>query len=222
MTTEGEPHATGRGVRLFDLLLRLLVVLLALVTIASAVLGVAMLAGTGASLAVPAEVEPPYSVELDGASVDVDEAGDSHLEFDRGTGSSFLTSVDVGTRIYIGKGDTDTRLVLLAAGAACLALAWLGLVNLRRVVRSARRGDPFDERNVARLRWLAAVVISFPVLAVSVSWLVQKSVDLGPRVEVATWGPSWWVFPAIAVGFLALAEVFRAGSELRELERSTI
>jgi hypothetical protein len=212
----------GRSLRLFDLLLRLLVVLLTIVTGVSVAFGAAMVFGGSGSLAVDAKVEPPYSVEFGGASVEVDASGDGRFDYGDVPGSSILTEVVVGAQIFVGADDRDTRLVVAAAGLAWLALAWLGLVNLRRVVGSARRGDPFDARNVVRLRWMAGAVLGFPVVATAMTQSVETTLDLSPPVEVTSWGPSWWLFLLIGLGLLALAEVFRAGSELRELERSTI
>jgi hypothetical protein len=52
--------------------------------------------------------------------------------------------------------------------------------------------------------------------------VVESRLDVKPPVQVLTPGPSWWVYVVVGLGLLALAEVFREGTALRELERATI
>lgn len=118
--------------------------------------------------------------------------------------------------------DSDTRLAMSVGLVAAIALGWVGLIAVRRVVHSARVGDPFNRANVARLRCLAAVVVAIP----AVGWLLNRrleqtfDVTYESKIEVVNFGVAPVLIAALAV--LALAEIFREGANLRELEQSTI
>lgn len=109
-----------------------------------------------------------------------------------------------------------------------LAVLWL----LRGVARSASRGDPFQGRNVRRLRWLGALfLLGFP-LAVTMGGyfnglLFSAEVWTGgplPAGGIDTSFPVVVSGPAIlaAVSLFALAEVFAYGARLREDVDATI
>jgi hypothetical protein len=112
--------------------------------------------------------------------------------------------------------------------ALALVVLWL----VRKVARSAARGDPFEVSNVTRLRWLGALfLLGFP-LATTIAgyfsdllfsadvWtggpLPPGGIDTGFQVVVSA--------PAImaAVCLFALAEVFAYGARLREDVDATI
>ncbi len=112
------------------------------------------------------------------------------------------------------------------------ALAIVGLWLLRKVARSAAKGDPFQAANVTRLRWLGALfLLGFP-LAMIVDGYFR---DLLFSADVWTGGPlpsggietGFQVVvsaPAImaAVCLFALASVFAYGARLREDVDATI
>jgi hypothetical protein len=129
---------------------------------------------------------------------------------------SLRGSVDVAAR------DDDTRNVLALAFIAKLALAWVVVINLERLVESAKAGNPFDRRNLRRLRFVGAAVLAYPVGADVVRRILQHTLeaDLPVRVRVDVLG--FWPCVTIAVGMFALAEVFRRGAELREFEEFTV
>jgi hypothetical protein len=112
--------------------------------------------------------------------------------------------------------------------ALALAVLWF----LRKVVRSATKGDPFQASNVTRLRWLGALfLLGFPLAAILDGYFR----DLLFSADVWTGGPlppggivtGFQVVvsaPAImaAVSLFALAEVFAYGARLREDVDATI
>jgi DUF2975 family protein len=117
---------------------------------------------------------------------------------------------------------------VLAWWVLALAVLWF----LRKVARSAARGDPFQASNVTRLRWLGALfLLGFPFVAMLNGYFG----DLLFSADVWTGGPlppggmtsGFQVVvsaPAImaAVGLFALAEVFAYGARLREDVDATI
>lgn len=111
------------------------------------------------------------------------------------------------------------------------ALAFVVLWLIRRVARSAARGDPFRAANVTSLRWLGVLfLLGFPLAtAVEGSFTdLLFSADVwtgGPLPgEVAHGFPVVVSAPALmaAVCLFALAEVFAYGARLREDVDATI
>jgi hypothetical protein len=120
--------------------------------------------------------------------------------------------------------------------AAVPVLVWWTLVAvvlwlLRRVVRTAAKGDPFQRSNVTTLRWLGAIFLLGFSLATFVErlfteWFFSAGVWTGgplPPGGIATKAPLL-SGPAIlaAVSVFALAEVFAYGARLREDVDATI
>lgn len=91
------------------------------------------------------------------------------------------------------------------------------LLMLLRVVRRGRRGDPFAAGTVRELRVLAVLVIVGGTLAGVVESLAM--LDLSFTVT-DTAGYAMWHFPAgwllAGFGFLAIAEVVRRGTAMRD------
>jgi hypothetical protein len=112
------------------------------------------------------------------------------------------------------------------------ALAIVGLLLLRKVARSAAKGDPFQASNVTRLRWLGALfLLGFPLVAIVDGYfrdlLFSADVWTGgplPPGGMATGFHGVVSAPAImaAVSLFALAEVFAYGARLREDVDATI
>jgi DUF2975 family protein len=112
--------------------------------------------------------------------------------------------------------------------ALALVVLWL----VRKVARSAARGDPFNASNVTKLRWLGVVfLVGFPLAAMIAGYfgdllfsadvwtggpLPLGGIDTGFQIVVSA--------PAImaAVSLFALAEVFAYGARLREDVDATI
>jgi DUF2975 family protein len=112
--------------------------------------------------------------------------------------------------------------------ALALVVLWL----VRKVARSAAKGDPFQAANVTRLRWLGALfLLGFPLATMIAGYFS----DLLFSADVWTGGPlppggietGFQVVvsaPAImaAVCLFALASVFSYGARLREDVDATI
>ena len=129
--------------------------------------------------------------------------------------------------------DPSMKQRVIAAGPV---FVWWTLVAvvlwlLRRVVRTAAKGDPFQRSNVSTLRWLGAIfLLGFP-LATFVErsfteWFFSAGVWTGgplPPGGIAIAGPLL-SGPAIlaAVCLFAVAEMFAYGARLREDVDATI
>jgi hypothetical protein len=132
-----------------------------------------------------------------------------------------IERASVHVNVHVPARDHDSRRVIAVGFLVAIAMGWIGLLSLRAVVKSAREGNPFDPRNVRRLRRLGLVVLAVPVLVGLVNRLLERSIDsqvVHARIAHVDALPSI----VIALGVLALAEVFREGAALRELEQSTI
>lgn len=123
--------------------------------------------------------------------------------------------------LHVPASDRDTRAVISGGLLAAIALAWTGLLALRGVVRSARDGDPFVRRNVARLRRLGVALLAAPALVALANRMLEDTFEGGP-VRAYFAHVDAYPFVVAALGAFALAEVFREGTTLRELEQSTV
>jgi hypothetical protein len=205
--------------RLFDGLLRLAEAVLMVVTALAGPLLVLALAGS-ASFSVRGELRPPYTVELSNGSR-VTNAGAGSSEHEGATPASFDTAPTATAMIRIGRDEPGARAVAAVASIAAIALMWIGIVSLRRIVRSARDGAPFSTGNVRRLRSIAAAVAGWGAIALSARFGLERTL-VSPEARISAIGPDWWAYVGVALGLLALAEVFKEGVRLREFEASTI
>lgn len=107
---------------------------------------------------------------------------------------------------------------LTGPGAGVLAL--LGFVWLRRIVTTARAGDPFIVGNVKRIRALTLLAFTYFLLTVARSFVaVAIQADLNVENPTATLS----LMPVVlAVVLLALSEIWRRGVELREEQQFTV
>ncbi len=107
---------------------------------------------------------------------------------------------------------------LTGPGAGVLAL--LGFVWLRRIVTTARAGDPFMASNVNRIRALALLAFTYFLLIVarsSVAVAIQADLNVGNPTATLSLMPV-----VLAVVLLALSEIWRRGVELREEQQFTV
>jgi hypothetical protein len=208
--------ATSKGLLWFDRILRVVTAIFVIGTIAFVVPLGSLVSGRG-GVAVDGTVDPPLTIAVDGGTaVVLDADGEAR---DRRSG---IETAEVRAKVRLGDDDTDSRVVLAVSGSALVVAFWVGLIATRRLVRSARQGDPFDTRNVQRLRLLAALFVAVPAGAEVTRRLLASTADVDPRLHVSIAAPDWGVFLVVALGLLALAEVFRAGVALRDLEQATI
>lgn len=102
--------------------------------------------------------------------------------------------------------------------ALLVAILWL----LWGIIRSVTHGRAFDRANVARLRWLAGLLILGAALCGSVSGVVsgmtQNAVFVHPGTTVMFEASFHWHLLAIGAGLLSacLAEAFRRGARLED------
>jgi hypothetical protein len=98
-----------------------------------------------------------------------------------------------------------------------LALLMLGLWTARRLIRSLRRGEPFSEANVRRMRMLGVLVLLFGVGQVALGAIGRT---LGEQLTSSSYTPGGsyvsipWGALTLAGMFFVLAEAFRVGVAL--------
>ncbi|HSP29487.1 MAG TPA: DUF2975 domain-containing protein [Ilumatobacteraceae bacterium] len=225
---EPRPRNTSRlGIQLFDAALRILIVGLSAITVASVVLVMLFLTGRG-PIAVPSTLDPPYGIELLDAqdrSIGVGDAGTvvRRTNFASGDEARYIKSaptVVVDSRV--DRTDSDTRVLLSGSGLVLLALAWAATLNLFRIVRAAADGDPFAPSNAGRLRMIAATVLAVPVVGGVTVQVLDATLDSDPAVTPLSPGVAWLGFVVVSLGLFALAEVFRQGADLRQFEMETV
>jgi hypothetical protein len=130
--------------------------------------------------------------------------------------------VDHGLAVYdvqLADPTAGQRLLALAPGLLAAALLVVGCWFVLRVMRDIAAGDPFEPRNVTRLRVVAAIlVIGVPVvffLDMAVRGALLGSMDLG-GLEPALFLSIPWQAVVAGMVVALLAEAFRAGSRLRD------
>lgn len=224
------PHVPGRALVWFSRLLGLGSFVLLAVTVISIPTAVVLATGRG-DMTVGARLDPPFSVGLDapnntftdatddGRRVDVtDDDGpriSGYLNFPQGKESAELGKAPkVVARIKVGRDDRDTRALVMAVLIVSLGLGWVATENLRRVVRSARNGQAFDPQNITRLRWAGWVVLAFPIVTRLLFWPIRNTLDTTLNVTPDGPGAASVAGLFVGLGLLALAEVFRAGTDL--------
>lgn len=132
-----------------------------------------------------------------------------------------VVQVDAVATIDVPKHDTAARVVLGVTPLVMLGLGWAGLIATRRVVASALAGSPFATENTKRLRVLGAALAAVPVVAAAANTLIDATLDAGAAgLRVYDTNTEFWLVAAVAA--FALAEVFREGASLRELDEATI
>lgn len=216
----------GRGLRLFAFVLSALLISLTAATVLLVPLLVLQATGHG-SVSVDGEITVPYSFPVEDGRVGVSADGSTAIEWD-GAGDEpgyggVRLSPTLPITVHLAEDDVDARATAALAVGLTIGAAWIGLISLRRVVRSALNGCPFDGQNVARLRWCAAAVLAAPSVAWVMGRILEATIDTdiaGARLTMS--GPDWGVYALVGLGLLALAQVFRTGAALQELESSTV
>jgi hypothetical protein len=163
----------------------------------------------------------PYTVtQPRGSRFDVTRYGQVPYTRDM-EGREAVRGATTRVRVRVTKRDMDVRVIVAVGVAATLVLDWIALLAFRGVVFSAADGDPFDERNATRLRRMAATLVAWPVITMSLNRLLTRRLTLvGVRPHLARVSVVPFLVAALVVA--ALAEVFRRGAELRELEATTV
>ncbi len=215
--------APGRGIRTLDLAVNGLRVLLVVGTVIAVPLIVLASIGTG-SISVSGVLDTPFSVGFDdGRSISVGGNTTAYENFAIDKESHALTTPpSVVASLRLSDSDLDSRAIVIAIFACWLAAAWIGLISLRRLVRSARDGRPFASQNPGHLRWLGAAVLSVPIVTGLGNAVVARTVELDVPFSVSVDQGSWLTLLVVGIGLFALAEVFAEAVRLREFEEATI
>ena len=115
--------------------------------------------------------------------------------------------------------DPTTSQVLwsLTTWLPALAIGVAVLVLLLTVVTGARRGDPFTDRTIGRLRAIGILTLLGGPITIALGALARSALsdsvlagsgDLSPAITL-----DWLI---VGMGFLALAEVIRRGRSMRQ------
>lgn len=223
MNTHSGHQATG--IRLLSGATTLAVWAMAAITTLMVIMCAVVLSGRG-SVTITSVLSAPYTVGLeDDRSITVGAAGTvtAYSNFESGEESRYFDAAPTVTApVLLDRDDTDSRIVGVIGVLALLTLAWVALLQLRRIVGSARHGDPFDPRNVARFRWLAAAALVARLVLEAGERILTRTLDVDIPVEASLARTGWLPVFGAVLGLLALSEIFRTGSELRAFERETV
>jgi hypothetical protein len=213
----------GRGLRALELAVNGLRLLLIVGTAIAVPLIVLAAMGKGSTY-VSGVLDTPYRIAFDdGRAISVGGGTTAYENFTIGEESRTLSSAPTVTAsLRVPASDADTRVVVISMFTGWLAAGWLGLVNLRRLVRSAVDGRPFASENPGRLRWLGAAVLSVPIVTGLGNAILARTIELDVPFSVSVDRANWLTLLVVGVGLFALAEVFAEAARLRELEETTI
>ena len=208
--------------RALDLGIKIARFLLIVVTGIAVPLAILALSGRG-DMFISATLDEPYGVEFaDGRRVDVSDGVRSYSNFEIGRERDSIADVPViQLLLKVKRTDLASRGVFLAFVAGLLAAAWVGLINLGRIVRSTIAGRPFADENSGRLRWLGGAILTLPAIDLIRTALLDRTLDVDLPVSVSTLGPVWALL-LVGIGMFALAEVFVEAARLRRFEEDTI
>lgn len=223
------------AIRITELGLQLLSVLLAFATAVSALLLPWVAFGDSSdSLTLDVELREPYAVVLETATPGPElvepyvgvAPGRSlvlgNVASDRQATFPGADAPVVSFPLDLGPDDRDTRIIGTASVAALLALAWLVVVPLRRLVGDAAAGQPFHPSNPRRLRTVAAALAAGKLLTDVGLQVMDRTLDTATPVRLVDRFPGWWTTICVVVAVLALAEVFRVGADLQEADDLTV
>jgi hypothetical protein len=214
--------SNGRGLRALDLGIKVARFLLIVVTGITIPLAILAMSGRGDMFISPT-LDDPYAIEFaDGQRVDVSDGVRSYSNSEIGKESESITDVPViQLSLKIKRTDLASRGVFLAFVVGLLAAAWVGVINLGRIVQSTIAGRPFADENPRRLRWLGGAVLALPAIDLIRTALLDRTLDVDLPVSVSTLGPVW-ALVLVGIGMFALAEVFVEAARLRRFEEDTI
>jgi hypothetical protein len=149
-------------------------------------LGLTILAGATALLAIAILLAGPEDLGVDLAASGIDSAG------------------------------VPSIAVLTALGAGIAALAFLFLHQLRRIVDSVAHGDPFVPANADRLRKMGWLALAIQVLMIPATGLLVWFDALPQKPNVHYVDNNSLGGLVLAILLFVLARVFRVGAAMRE------
>ena len=111
-------------------------------------------------------------------------------------------------------------LAVMVLVAGIVALSFVFIRHLRRIVDTVRQGDPFIPENAMRLRSMAWLSIVLQVVALFAGaltmWLEEATKNLEANFDISIGGI---LLPLV---LFILARVFRRGAEMREELEGTV
>ena len=111
---------------------------------------------------------------------------------------------------------------LLLCAAAIIALAFLFVRHLRRIVDSVSQGDPFVPINADRLRHMAWLALAMQVILIPATGLLVWFDSLPHEPNVHYIDNSSFGGVILALLLFVLARVFRVGAAMREELEGTV
>ncbi len=167
-------------------------------------------------------------VKLTGIAGSVDSSSLSAV-----TRDGLLTKVEfhepVRLKIEVPVEHWESRRVIVALGGivflAQLALALFFLRFLRQIVWSVEEGDPFVSQNAKRLRMMGVIMIASAFVGALLKFAVSGYADAVLRPTGFNLDGHFGLdFNTIILGLsvIALSEVFRIGTQMREEQQLTI
>ena len=201
--------------------IRILTTIVTLAYFGGLVGGTLLLIGTPAiKLLAPESADWKFGLPVQAEMRDADAA----VETRWGGAQIEIENVRGSLRLPIGAMPWSLFGLLWTYIAIAFALLLLFLHNLRRVLRRARDGAPFDPDNAGRLRLLGLLALALTLLQGAAEFLTSLAVnsgltDGGIRVPTGIHVDGPGVLFALLL--LTLAEIFRHGAEL-EHEQSLV
>ena len=132
----------------------------------------------------------------------------------------FATELLPTTSLVPGGDVIGAVLGVVVLVSAIVALTFMLLRHLRRIVDSVRLGDPFVPENARRLRSMAWLSIALQIVALIAGgltmWLEEASRQFEANFDISIGG---MLFPLV---LFILARVFRRGAEMREELEGTV
>ena len=125
--------------------------------------------------------------------------------------------------VHIHHASTKQQLLVLVRDLTPTLMFVAGLWLLRGLLVGVRRGDPFNNRSVRRLRWIAALLIAVPLVGIGQHYIDNALAGSVPNLrEWPNGGDVSLNGFAGGLVVLVLAQVFAHGVRLREDVEGTI
>jgi hypothetical protein len=136
-------------------------------------------------------------------------------------GAELASSVPV--KVDLSDPSAKQVLGILLGGAIPYAVAIFVLNELRKIVGTVRRGDPFITENVRRLRWIGyALIIGGPLIQIVPQFFAQAVAESAGMNSSFTHYDIPPTLTFVGIGVLVLAHVFAHGVRLREDVEGTV
>jgi hypothetical protein len=129
----------------------------------------------------------------------------------------------VPAEVTLPEPSTRQALPLVAASLPGLALVLFVIGELRMIAGTVRRGDPFIEDNVRRLRWIGfAFIVGGPLVQLGRQFFLHVAASTAGIDDTPFHIDVPGTLPLVGIGVLVLAHVFSQGVRLREDVEGTV